>query len=442
MPDKTALKRYLSRHSTFEKVNIPCQYQSVAILPAYAESSERLLSIMSAFEHRSVLFILVINCPPADNDNNEKVLATRSCLQTLRSQLPIVCRLSDSASLHKTSPSSKCHALVIDRCSPSAEIPEKYGVGLARRIASDCACSLIGDNKIQSNWIHSIDADVVLPPDYFDLPAERKISAYLYPFEHYGSEPTITIATLIYELRLRYYVTGLKWAHSPYAFHTIGSCIAFNSESYAKVHGFPLRSGGEDFYLLNKLAKVGTVETLSSPVIRIISRDSSRVPFGTGPAVAAILEMQDPWNDYQTYNPELFSFLRTWLSCTELLWENRDLLLSQPDASIWPSVIGLDAPVIINSLEKLKFSPALKKLLSQSKTEAHFLKSFHDWFDAFRTLRFLHIIREQGYDDTPLNNSLSAHHLQLCPSNPAIEEAQLFEQTCQRLFQKMQAPLN
>ena len=66
----------------------------------------------------------------------------------------------------------------------------------------------------------------------------------------------------LYEYSLRYYVAGLTYAQSPYAFHTIGSTMAVNAEHYASVRGFPRREAGEDFYLLNKLAKVGSVHTL------------------------------------------------------------------------------------------------------------------------------------------------------------------------------------
>ena len=51
----------------------------------------------------------------------------------------------------------------------------------------------------------------------------------------------------------------MKYARSPYAFHTIGSTMAVSANHYAKVRGFPKREAGEDFYLLNKLAKVKTL---------------------------------------------------------------------------------------------------------------------------------------------------------------------------------------
>ncbi len=69
----------------------------------------------------------------------------------------------------------------------------------------------------------------------------------------------VFLATQLYELSLRYYVAGMKFARSPYAFHTIGSSMAVSPVHYARVRGFPKREAGEDFYLLNKLAKLGSV---------------------------------------------------------------------------------------------------------------------------------------------------------------------------------------
>ena len=43
------------------------------------------------------------------------------------------------------------------------------------------------------------------------------------------------------------------------------------------------RNAGEDFYLLEKLSKVAPLRKLSGAPILLRSRESFRVPFGTGP---------------------------------------------------------------------------------------------------------------------------------------------------------------
>ena len=85
-------------------------------------------------------------------------------------------------------------------------------------------------------------------------------SAVSLPFTHRATEdPALSHATLIYELTMHHYVLHLQAIGSPYAFHTLGSSCVIHSHAYAAVRGMPLRNAAEDFYLLNKLAKVGPV---------------------------------------------------------------------------------------------------------------------------------------------------------------------------------------
>ncbi len=80
------------------------------------------------------------------------------------------------------------------------------------------------------------------------------------------------------------------------------------------MRGFPKREAGEDFYLLNKLAKVGTVLELAegpdNEAIRIESRRSDRVPFGTGAAVNRITALADPLGEFRFYDPSVFELLK------------------------------------------------------------------------------------------------------------------------------------
>ena len=156
---------------------------------------------------------------------------------------------------------------VVDRSTPGRFLPDGEGVGLARKIGADLAAALRWDGHLRSRFVHCTDADVRLPEDYFDQSAvverstdAQSIAALLYRFEHVpGSQPETARAILLYELYLRYYVLGLRHAGSPYAFQTIGSTFAIETAAYAKVRGFPKRMAAEDFYLVNKLAKVGEV---------------------------------------------------------------------------------------------------------------------------------------------------------------------------------------
>ncbi|GIR70665.1 MAG: hypothetical protein CM15mP74_19160 [Halieaceae bacterium] len=134
------------------------------------------------------------------------------------------------------------------------------------------------------------------PSGFFHSDWPAQYSAICLPFTHDAAgNPEVAAATLIYELKLHHYVLHLQRIGSPYAFYALGSSCVFNSASYAAVRGVPLRSAGEDFYLLNKLAKVGPVHTARDRGVTLESRCSGRTPFGTGPAVSELLACRAPF---------------------------------------------------------------------------------------------------------------------------------------------------
>src|SRR5690606_8697368 len=220
-------------------------------------------------------------------------------------------------------------------------IDPQHGVGLARKIGSDLAASLIQQKICADEWIYVTDADADLPDNYFSIQNEAYLentSAVVFPIRHIaGSETTEAVytATCLYEQALDYYMRGLRWSGSPYAFPTVGSAMAIRAKSYCEARGFPKKAGGEDFYLLNKLAKLGRILFFENIEIKIESRLSTRVPFGTGPAVEKILSLENPAEEYSYYAPEVFQALKQWISHIPQVWTNiceqRDPLDPLPD---------------------------------------------------------------------------------------------------------------
>lgn len=295
--------------------------------------------------------------------------------------------------------------LLVDRFSEGRKLPARGGVGHARKIGCDLAAGLFHRERIQSSWIHCTDADVHLPDSYFQCSdrqenRSREYAALVYPFRHVGGRETadqgdVNRATQLYELSLRYYVAGMKFARSPYAFHTIGSTLAVDAHHYAKVRGFPRREAGEDFYLLNKLAKVGRVLELEQlpgcEAIEIAARRSDRVPFGTGAAVNAITALANPVTDFRFYNPAVFELLRQWLQSWPAIWQSRSDeldLIQQP---------------LLTALENLGAQQALQHAFSHSSDPDQFTRQMHTWFDAFRTLKLIHALRDCHFPSVTLN---------------------------------------
>lgn len=400
MRDNVALQRYLQRHT---EMGLPCHtftaahWQQVLVLPAYRESPALLEQLMRlpAGQGRT-LVILVLNRPDADDDTlaNAELRAAifdSSLQREQRGTVQILCvNAHTDLYLHDME----------TLCGPT---PAACGVGLARKTGCDLALQWMVARGISGEWLCSTDADAALPPDYFEQldSAPPNAVAAVFPFRHVpGGDEDCDIATVLYELRLHHYVLGLQYAGSPYAFHTLGSCLAVRASAYTQVRGFPQRAGAEDFYLLNKVAKLGPVARLSGRCIELQSRHSSRVPFGTGPAVAAILATTQPHIAALFYHPRCFEALRALLASLPELAHALDediarLLVRQ----------GLDPGVVAQAqlaLESLGIKAALAHCQRQSTSSAQFQRQFHQWFDAFRTLKFIHAMRDAGWPQQSL----------------------------------------
>ncbi|MBL4910097.1 MAG: hypothetical protein JKX78_08820 [Alteromonadaceae bacterium] len=360
------------------------------VIPAYKESNDFIQRLVqSELAQQNVLFIIVINQPDSDNDTRLQQQLFQHC--NIAGEL-VWQHKSLSLMIIKQSNSA---LLIVDRFT--SPIPEKLGVGLARKLGTDLALALVNKKQIQSSWLCSTDADVHLPKHYFNALSNFKNSvAACYNFYHYSDDKNIHQANFLYEQALRYYVAGLTYAKSPYDFFTIGSILAFNTNAYASVRGFPKRSAGEDFYLLNKLAKLGKVSFIKDCVIKIDARTSDRVPFGTGPAVTEILALQAAGQEYCYYHPEVFEHLKQVLNDFKSLWAYRQQL------SLW---YNSQQAIICDALKSIGLDNFVKK--QNEATEQQFTKQLIVWFDAFKTLKFIHALREYGLADIPLKDAIA-----------------------------------
>ena len=251
---------------------------------------------------------------------------------------------------------------------------------------------------IESEWICSGDADARFPQDYFQRLAQIPAgsAAAIYPFIHIpGADEPINRATALYELWLHHYVLGLQYADSPYAYHTLGSCLAIRGENYAQVRGFPKRAGGEDFYLLNKVAKTGAIVRLQGECIELESRGSNRVPFGTGPAVNKMLENSALDKQILFYHPDCFEALRAVLLIVPELRSVSPQQLHNVlgDLSLSKSL----AVASRDALMRMGLEAAVAHCRRQGKSSEQFTRQFQQWFDGFRSLKFIHLLQEGGW---------------------------------------------
>ncbi|MFK7829589.1 MAG: hypothetical protein AB8B57_07420 [Congregibacter sp.] len=379
----TFLHKYIKQYAEPEarallEAKLSLRWANVLVIPAYNESPA-LLQGLPAWSN--TLLILVLNRPDSDPDTR-----CNDALRQYAMTLPEQASMSN-ANAKLLALKNANHLLLIER---PTSLPQGEGVGLARKIGCDSALALGAARCIGSRWIHCSDADATLPNEYFLAAARVSTAVALsYSYSHRRpSDPRERVAIQVYEQYLQHYVDGLRSAGSPYAFHTLGSCIAVDATAYAKVRGFPRRAAGEDFYLLNKLAKHGAIATPDCSPIRLSARLSQRAPFGTGPALVKLLQQQDPKQSAMFYSARCFEGLREFINCVEKE--------GHPGMDIDSLKESLaHAPEARAASQKLGVAKFFSHASSQCADRAAFRRQFHQWFDGFKTLKFVHELSQQ-----------------------------------------------
>ena len=188
-------------------------------------------------------------------------------------------------------------------------------------------------------------------------------------------------AMLHYEVYMRSYALNLMLVGHPYALTAVGSSMSCTLEAYRKIGGISPFKSGEDFYFLQKMLKTGAVLQHSPALSHPSPRLSTRVFFGTGPALNKGVEGQ--WASYPIYPMSLFGRMQ---DAYEALPDLYDFLcgpevpdgLCRPLArkfDFWGAAFGSD------------WWKPIKAHCGGRK--AQFVRACMEKFDALRSLQFL-----------------------------------------------------
>lgn len=368
----------------------------VVVIPAYSE----LYSIFSTLasisknpekELERTLVVCVINNPaihvtPSEVfEDNQKTIFYLKTLIEKRIYPKNTLTPSVNASLAEIAQSA-LRIGYIDASSAGFALPIKSGgVGFARKIGLDRALRIIDTQRPTVKLLFNLDADTKVEDNY--LSAVRayfekgKSHAAVVSYEHQqAAEHRIQEAICCYEIFLRYYSMGLRYAESPYAFHSIGSTIICTPEAYAVVRGMNRLEAAEDFYFLNKMAKIKPIGCIGSTKVYPAARISDRTPFGTGQRIIRFLEGK--MDDHLLYDPQVFIVLKQWLK------EMNHIITDEPQK------IRLHTkhihPLISSFLEMYHFDEKWGRIRNNSKDISSLKRHFHIWFDGFKTLKFIH----------------------------------------------------
>lgn len=403
MKKESSAKDYLDRYGASQKWKIYAEsiqgIRQVVVIPAYAEREMLFKTLASLADNRAsllnqTLVICVINnkenAPRWIRDNNaETIRILEACIQRRLFDLRRCLHESQmELELFQRIVSSGLRIAHIDASSSGLEIPQREGgVGMARKIGMDMAIRLLegsGDGNLR--FILSLDADTLVRPDYLEAVLSsfpKKASAAVISYEHQMPLSTVERqAICVYEIFLRYWVWGLQYAESPYAFHSIGSTIVTTTEAYIAVRGMNRREAGEDFYFLNKLAKVGSVFNLTGTIVYPSARISRRVPFGTGATIEKISATH--YLNFGFYDPVVFQILKSWLELIRTSY-HRDADQILHDAKRIHR--GLEDFLILK-----KFSSVWAKIQKNAKDSVVFERQCHGWFDGFVTLKLINFL--------------------------------------------------
>lgn len=401
------LNKYLSQYAEPEARNLPVtdidHYDYCLTVPVFDETVETLRNVWTNLDRQThFLLVLVINSSLPDQTwalTLSAKLQRSGTVQRITEQHTMVRgrhSTSDSENDTEDKVPYQPDILIIDRYSPGRTIDRKQGVGRARKIAADVAARLIAEGAIKSPWIFATDADAILPTDYFDITPAPMDTAITYPFRH-QAKPDLQNAADLYELTMLYYVAGLKYAGSPFAFPTIGSTMASHIEAYAAVRGYPPRPTGEDFYLLNKLRKIGTVGTLDHPPIILEGRESKRVPIGTGRAITTIRQHGQPADEVRVEHPDCFEALRQFLA----------MLRQVATSGQSPAAFGDEE--LAAYAESTGLTASIEQAKVQNPDPAFMTQHIRNQFDGLRTRQFVHYFRDNHKGSIPIRQiSLAA----------------------------------
>jgi hypothetical protein len=408
MSKPSLLDQYLQHYSASDRwklIGVPFgNVSQVVVIPAYAEKDMLFQTLVSLARNypeslKYSFVVCVINnkvdAPDEVKINNRQTIEYLSALVEQRGSRSFAGSAALKESLQVISDSG-LQLGYIDASTAGYEIPANDGgVGMARKIGMDMALRLLHESNSEQKLILSLDADTLVRNNY--LPAvknyfSRKTRTAIVAYEH--SEPPADkerAAIYCYEIFLRYWVLGLRYAKSPYAFHSIGSTIICSADAYLNVRGMNRREAAEDFYFLNKLAKNGGIRYIRETCVYPSARISTRVPFGTGKRMQRFLTgVQD---EYVLDDPRIFEILGQWLS-----------LMKPPFLSDEQEILkraGLIDPLLSSFLIDCKFTQSWSRIRRNFKDEDNLSNHFHSWFDGFKTLKLINYLARKSY--APVN---------------------------------------
>jgi len=277
--------------------------------------------------------------------------------------------------------------------SEPIELPKKHaGAGLARKVAMDEAARRLQTSKFENPIIACFDADAVCSSNYLTeieshfLKNPKSMGCSI-NFEHpvNGENAFLNEGIIQYELHLRYYQASMAYANHPHAEFTVGSSMAVSRNHYISQGGMNRRKAGEDFWFMLKLMMAGDISAITEATVFPSSRESFRVPFGTGRAMSEMTNKRD--NIFYTAPFSSFIKLKDLLALVDHMYNEQ---------------VKIEDKLTLQFLESVKWEEIVSEIRDYTTDLESFRKRFFRWFNAFMVMKFFHWLRDQGVEDKPV----------------------------------------
>ena len=251
---------------------------NAVVIPAYAES-----------EHLPATLASLAACPEMQLQHTAVLVVVNNRIRELETEHVLADNRRTLAWLAEYGQQSTLNLLWLDCASPGRELADKGGVGAARKIGCDSLLEAWWKRHQVNGFpasaqngeriLFQLDADTTVEPSYLtaaDALRSNEEPAGVVPLRHQpATSPGDQHAIRQYELYMRYYVDGLTWSGSPYAYHSVGSTIVCTATGYLMAGGFSAkRTAGEDVYFLQNMAKLGGVCELRNTCVHPAARIS------------------------------------------------------------------------------------------------------------------------------------------------------------------------
>ena len=133
---------------------------------------------------------------------------------------------------------------------------------------------------------------------------------------------------------------------------------------------------------------------------------SDRVPFGTGRAVGDLVASHRRLDGFRLYHPLVFAHLAGWLQVLEAI-ARAGGALDQPLNVLPPDNPFFRAELLEDSLRKLGAFEAIRDASAKSRDAETLRRHLHTWFDAFKTRKLIHALRDGGLPSVPWREALA-----------------------------------